>query len=64
VSAWRTRVENERDFPSHALTAADATSFLGPFPPSQHLTGPWQPNRQWEKDNKQTLRRHFAAPGR
>jgi len=54
------RFGNERDFPDRALKPADATypPFLGPFPPLQHLTGPWQPNRQ------QTLPRSPAAPGR
>lgn len=60
------RLGNERDFPGRALKRAAATypPFLGPFPPSQHLPGPWQPIRQLEKDNEQMLRRHFAAPGR
>lgn len=59
------RPGNEKDFPNRALKPADATypPFLGPFPPSQHLTGPWQPIRQWQKDNAQTLRRTPAAPG-
>jgi thiosulfate dehydrogenase len=59
------RPGNERDFPDRALKPADATypPFLGPFPPSQHLTGPWQPIRQWQKDNAQTLRRASASPG-
>jgi thiosulfate dehydrogenase len=59
------RLGNERDFPNRALKPADATypPFLGPFPQSQHLTGPWQPIRQWQKDNAQTLRLDSAAPG-
>jgi thiosulfate dehydrogenase len=59
------RPGNERDFPDRALKPADATypPFLGPFPPSQHLTGPWQPIRQCQKDNAQSLRRKSAAPG-
>jgi thiosulfate dehydrogenase len=59
------RLGNERDFPDRALKPADATypPFLGPFPPLQHLTGPWQPIQQWQKDNAQSLRRNSAAPG-
>ena len=47
------RLGNELDYPNRALKPADATypPFLGPFPPSQHLTGPWQPIQQWQKDN-------------
>jgi hypothetical protein len=46
------------DFPDRALKPADATypPFLGPFPPTQHLTGPWQPIQQWQKDNAKSLR--------
>jgi thiosulfate dehydrogenase len=60
------RLGSERDFPNGALKPADATDppFIGPFPPSQHLIGPWQPIRRWEKDHEQTLRRDSAAPGR
>lgn len=60
------RLGDERDFPGRALNPTDATypPFLGPFPRSQHLTGPWQPIRQWEKDNEQTPRRDSGAPGR
>jgi hypothetical protein len=55
---------NERDFPDGALKPADATyPFLGPVPPSQHLTGPWQPIREWQKDNARSLRRKSAASG-
>jgi len=45
------RPGNEQDFPDRALKPVDATypPFLGPFPPSQHLTGPWQPIQQWMK---------------
>jgi thiosulfate dehydrogenase len=59
------RLGNERDFPDRALKPADATypPFLGPFPPLQHLTGPWQPIQQWQKDNAQSLRRNSSAPG-
>ena len=59
------RLGNERDFPDRALKPADATypPFLGPFPPSQHLTGRWQPIRQWQKDNARTLRRDAASLG-
>ena len=58
------REGNERDFPDRALKPADATypPFLGPFPPSQHLTGPWQPIQQWQKDNAQSLRSGSALP--
>jgi hypothetical protein len=46
------------DFPDRALKPADATypPFLGPFPPTQHLTGSWQPIQQWQKDNAKSLR--------
>ena len=58
------REGNERDFPDRALKPADATypPFLGPFPPTQHLTGPWQPIQQWQKDNAQSLRSGSALP--
>jgi thiosulfate dehydrogenase len=59
------RLGNERDSPDRALKPTDATypPFLGPFPPSQHLTGPWQPIRQWQKDNAESVRHKSAAPG-
>ena len=52
------RLGNEQDYPDRSLKPADATfpPFLGPFPPSQHLTGPWQPIQQWLKDNAHSLR--------
>jgi thiosulfate dehydrogenase len=51
------RLGNELDYPDRALKPADATypPFLGPFPPSQHLTGPWQPIQQWLKVNARNL---------
>ncbi|MGC2202535.1 MAG: hypothetical protein WA633_20660 [Stellaceae bacterium] len=57
------RLGNEQDFPDRAFKPVDAThpSFLGPFPPSQHLTGPLQPIRQWMKDNARSLRSAFSA---
>ena len=59
------RIGNERDFPDRSLKPADATypPFLGPFPPLQHLTGPWQSIQQWQKDNAESLRRDSAAAG-
>lgn len=47
------RAGNELDFPNRALKPADATypPFIGPFPPGQHLTGPWAPIQKWQKDN-------------
>ena len=59
------REGNERDFPDRALKPADATypPFLGPFPPTQHLTGPWQPIQQWQKHNAKSLRSGSALPG-
>jgi thiosulfate dehydrogenase len=59
------RFGNERDFPDRALKPSDATypPFPGPFPPSQHLTGPWQPIRQLQKDNAKTPRCNTASPG-
>jgi hypothetical protein len=52
-------------FPAALSKPADATypPFLGPFTRSQHLTGPWQPIRQREKDNAQSLRHKSAASG-
>ncbi len=58
------RAGNERDFPDRALKPVDATypPLLGPFPASQHLTGPWQPIQQWMKDNARSLRSELPAP--
>jgi thiosulfate dehydrogenase len=58
------RLGNELDFPDRALKPADATypPYLGPFPPSQHLTGPWQPIQQWLKDNARSLRSGLPVP--
>ena len=58
------RAGNGRDFPNRALKSADATypPLLGPFPASQHLTGPWQPIQQWMKDNARSLRSDLPAP--
>lgn len=52
------RPGNELDFPNRALKPADATypPFLGPFPESQHLTGPWPPIQKWMKENASALR--------
>ncbi len=52
------RQGNEQDFPDRSLKPVDATypPFVGPFPPSQHLTGPWQPIQQWMKTNAGSLR--------
>ncbi|HEY1934612.1 MAG TPA: c-type cytochrome [Acetobacteraceae bacterium] len=54
----------EKDFPDHALKPVDATypPFIGPFPPSQHLTGPWPPIQQWMKANANSLHNAVAAP--
>lgn len=51
------RAGNEKDYPDRALKPVDALypPLLGPFPPSQHLTGPWGPIQQWMKDNAKTL---------
>lgn len=58
------RLGNERDFPDRALKPVDATypPLLGPFPPAQHLTGPWPPIQQWMKDNARSLRSDLPAP--
>jgi thiosulfate dehydrogenase len=58
------RPGNEQDYPDRSLKPADATfpPFLGPFPPSQHLTGPWQPIQQWLKDNANSLRSDLPSP--
>ncbi len=58
------RVGNEQDFPDRALKPVDATypPFLGPFPPLQHLTGPWQPIQQWMKINAPSLRSELPTP--
>ncbi len=55
------RTGNELDYPDRALKPADATypPFLGPFPPAQHVIGPWQPIQQWMKDNAPSLRNAF-----
>ena len=55
---------NELDFPDRALKPADATypPFLGPFPQSQHVTGPWPPIQQWLKDNAKSLRSDLLVP--
>jgi thiosulfate dehydrogenase len=57
------RLGNERDFPDRSLKPVDATypPLLGPFPASQHLTGPWQPIQQWMKDNAPSLRSDLPA---
>jgi thiosulfate dehydrogenase len=49
---------NEQDFPDRSLKPADAlyAPFVGPFPPEQHLTGPWPPIQQWERANAAQLR--------
>jgi thiosulfate dehydrogenase len=46
------------------LKPVDATypPFIGPFPPSQHLTGPWPPIQQWMKANANSLHNAVAAP--
>ena len=53
----------ENDFPDRALKPVDATypPLLGPFPSSQHLTGPWGPIQQWMKDNAHSLRTELPA---
>jgi thiosulfate dehydrogenase len=58
------RLGNEHDFPDRALKPVDATypPLLGPFPPLQHLTGPWQQIQQWMKDNARGLRSDVPAP--
>jgi thiosulfate dehydrogenase len=58
------RLGNELDFPDRSIKPADATypPFLGPFPPSQHLTGPWQPIQQWQKDNARTQHSDLPSP--
>lgn len=46
--------KSDKDYPNKWLKPVDATypPFLGPFPPEQHLTGPWQPMQAWLKENK------------
>ena len=41
----------EADFPNRLKKPADAgyPPFVGPFPPEQHLFGPWAPIDAWEK---------------
>jgi thiosulfate dehydrogenase len=58
------RLSNELDYPDRALKPVDATypPFLGPFPPSQHLAGPWQPIQQWMQENARSLRGDLPAP--
>jgi len=59
------RLGNDKDYPDRSLKPVDATfePFLGPFPPAQHLTGPWPPMQQWMKDNAKALRSAAATPG-
>ncbi len=54
----------EQDFPDRSLKPVDATypPFLGPFPASQHQTGPWAPMQQWMKDNARRLRSDLPTP--
>lgn len=49
---------NERDFPDRSLKPADALypPYVGPFPPEQHLTGPWKPIQDWERTHAAELR--------
>jgi thiosulfate dehydrogenase len=56
------RTNLDRDFPDRALKPIDATypPLLGPFPPEQHLAGPWPPIQQWMKTNAATI--HDASP--
>ncbi len=51
------RAGNELDYPDRSLKPADATypPFVGPFPPGQHLTGPWLPIQQWQKSHAASL---------
>jgi thiosulfate dehydrogenase len=58
------RMGNEQDFPDRSLKPVDATypPFIGPFPPAQHLTGPWQPIQQWMKANAGSLRSDLSTP--
>jgi thiosulfate dehydrogenase len=48
------KADLDKDFPDRWIKPVDATypPFLGPFPPDQHLKGPWGPIEQWMKDNK------------
>jgi thiosulfate dehydrogenase len=43
----------EADYPVRRQKPPDATypPFLGPFPPAQHLTGPWGPIQAWQDRN-------------
>jgi thiosulfate dehydrogenase len=52
------REGNENDYPDRSLKPVDAlyAPLLGPFPPLQHLVGPWAPMRQWMHDNAAQLR--------
>jgi thiosulfate dehydrogenase len=58
------RLGNEQDFPNRWLKPPDATyrPCIGPFPPSQHLTGPRQPIQQWLQDNAPSSRSELPAP--
>lgn len=58
------RVGNELDFPDRSLKPVDALypPLLGPFPATQHLTGPWPPIQQWMKANAPSLRSNPTAP--
>ena len=54
---------NRLDFPDRSLKPADALypPFVGPFPPTQHLTGPWPPIQEWERANAAQLRQSAAS---
>ncbi len=58
------RTGNEKDYPDRSLKPVDALypPLLGPFPESQHLTGPWQPIQQWMKANAPALK-NGGTPG-
>jgi thiosulfate dehydrogenase len=58
------RQGNELDYPNRSLKPVDATypPFIGPFPPAQHLTGPWQPIQLWIKSNASSLQAAPPAP--
>jgi thiosulfate dehydrogenase len=48
------KADLDKDFPDRWIKPVDATypPFLGPFPPDQHVKGPWGPIEQWLKDNR------------
>jgi hypothetical protein len=39
-----------------------ASPFVGPFPPGQHLVGPWAPIQHWQESHAADLRAAASDP--